>query len=53
MNDKQLRMTIAETITRHTGAPPPAAYDASTAIMEQLALTPENLPLHIRRSPRP
>lgn len=53
MNDKQLRMAIAETITRHTGTPPPAAYDASTAIMEQLAIAVENLPPHVRRSPHP
>ena len=53
MNDQQLRLSIAETITRHTGAPSPAAYDASTAIMEQLALTAEKLSPRIQRSPKP
>lgn len=53
MDDKKLRLTIADTIERHTGAPPTAAYDASAAIIEQLALSVESLPPHIRRSPRP
>lgn len=53
MDDKELRIAIAETIERHTGGTPADAHDASAAIMERFAITVEALPPHIRRSPHP
>lgn len=53
MDDKKLRIAIAETIERHTGGSPAAAHDASAAIMERFAITAESLPPHVRRSPHP
>lgn len=53
MNDKELRIAIAETIERHVGGAPAAAHDASAAIMERFAITVESLPPHVRRSPNP
>lgn len=50
MNNKELRLDLAETIERHTGANAADAYDASVAICEKYALTVDHLPPHVRRA---